>query len=332
MTETDAPTQPTETPPGTGAGSGRGSFSLTPEELDTFRRQGYFGPFDVYDPEEMRATWRRERLAMMDRSHAVYGTEALSGNTNIANYDRHLDMDFLADHIGRPQIVDRVVSVLGPDVLCWRTEFFPKYPGDEGTDWHQADTFANASGKPQIVWPDEYKEFGGTITVWTAFTEATEATGALQFIPGSHQQMMYDETKRMHYDPESINTTAKDGVRRGFFGYDYRQLQKDPDWKPDESQAVSLIMRPGQAVLFWSTLMHASWPHSGGEGAEPRLGFASRYVPTSVSVYPDTDAIEEYGGRVELDRYGAVLVAGTDGYGHNHLARQTTRGHRFTQW
>ena len=306
----------------------QGRFSLSPDELDAFRRQGYFGPFQVYDPDEMRSTWRRERLKIMDRSDAVYQTDSLSGNTNIANYDRHLDNTFLADHITRPEIVERVISVLGPDLLCWRTEFFPKYPGDEGTDWHQADTFANASGKPQIRWPEEHKEFGGTITVWTAFTEATEEMGALQFIPGTHQQMMYDETKRMHYDPDSINATDKGGVRRGFFGYDYRQLQKDPDWKPDEASAVSMVMRPGEAVLFWSTLMHASWPHL-GRSADPRLGFAARYVPTSVHVYPDTDAIEEYGGRVELDRYGAVLVAGKDGYGHNRLATETTRGHRF---
>ena len=185
------------------------------------------------------------RLQLMDRAHAVY-PRALSGNTNIANYDRHLDMDFLADHVGRPQIVDRVVSVLGPDVLCWRTEFFPKYPGDEGTDWHQADTFANASGRPQILWPEQQREFGGTITVWTAFTEATEQTGALQFIPGTHQQMYYDETKRMHYDPESINRTDKEGMRRGFFGYDYRQLQKDPDWKPDEARRCPSSCAPGR--------------------------------------------------------------------------------------
>ncbi|MEU9778691.1 hypothetical protein AB0E18_29110, partial [Streptomyces sp. NPDC047968] len=29
--------------------------------------------------------------------------------------------------------------------------------------------------------------------------------------------------------PDGINHTVKDGVRRGFFGYDYRDLQKDPD-------------------------------------------------------------------------------------------------------
>lgn len=305
------------------------AYALSPAELDRFRRDGYFGPFKVYEPDEMKAIWRRERLRMMDRSHAVYeASGAASGNTNIANYDRHLDVQFLAEHIFRPKIVDRVTSVLGPDMLCWRTEFFPKYPGDEGTDWHQADTFANASGKPQILWPEEVMEFGGTITVWTAFTESNEENGCLQFIPGTQESMFYDETKRMQYQPEAINSTDKRGVRRGFFGYDYRQLQKDPDWEPDESRAVPMVMRPGEAIMFWSTLMHASLPHS-GRVDEMRLGFAARYVPTAVRIYPDTEEIEEYGGRVSLDRYGAVLVAGTDRYGHNRLVDRTTRGYRF---
>ena len=305
------------------------TFAMTPEEVAGFRRDGFFGPFRVYEIEQMRQTWRRERLSMLDRSHAIYGDEAAkAGNTNISNYDRHLDMEFLARHIARPEIVDRVTSVLGPDVLCWRTEFFPKYPGDEGTDWHQADTFANASGTPQIVWPQEAKGYGGTITVWTAFTESNKETGCLQFIPGTHEEMFYDETKRMDYDPESINSVSKSGVQRGFFGYDYRQLQKDPDWQPDESKAVPMVMRPGEAIMFWSTLMHASLPHSGSTD-ETRLGFAARYVPTVVQVYPDTEEISEYGGKVRLDRYGAVLVAGRDEYGHNRLAEQTTRAYRF---
>jgi non-heme Fe2+,alpha-ketoglutarate-dependent halogenase len=92
--------------------------------------------------------------------------------------------------------------------------------------------------------------YGGTITVWTAFTEANEETGCLQFIPGTHEEMFYDETKRMDYHPESINSVSKGGQRRGFFGYDYRQLQKDPDWEPDEAKAVPMIMRPGEAILF----------------------------------------------------------------------------------
>ena len=305
-------------------------FSLTIEQVEQFHRDGYIGPFDLYEPEEMEHTLRRLRPRLLDTRRAVYGQgKAVSGVTNLANYDRHLDIEFLAEHIARPEIVDRVSSVLGPDVLCWRTEFFPKYPGDEGTDWHQADNFANVAGskKPQIEWPND-SGFGGTITVWTAFTPATVDNGCLQFIPGTHDVMNYDESKTMDYDPEAINRTEKAGVRRGFFGYDYRQLQKDPDWTPDESAAVSQIMRQGQFIIFWSTLMHASHPHA-GRTDQMRLGFAARYLPTSVRVYPYSDGLEEFGGRASLEGFGNVLVAGHDEFGHNTFRLETVDGFRF---
>lgn len=305
----------------------RADNALSAEEQEIFRQQGFFGPFRVLDEDEMVDAWRTERLALLDRSNAIYTEDwAVSGNTNISNYDRHLDNEFLADLITNPRIVHRVASVLGPDVMCWRSEFFPKYPGDEGTDWHQADTFANACGKPQIVWP-ENSGFGGTITVWTAFTEATTENGCLEFIPGSYTGMNYDETKVMGYSPDRINNETKGGKKRGFFGYDYRELQIDPDFTPDESQAVPIVMRPGEAVMFWSTLMHASYPNT--SATNMRLGFAARYVPTCVEIYPNMDVVEEYGGTVSLERYGAVLVSGEDHYHHKRIATHTTTGHPF---
>jgi non-haem Fe2+, alpha-ketoglutarate-dependent halogenase len=303
-------------------------FKLTLAELGEFQRNGYAGPFTLYEPSDMVGRWRKERLRLLDRSRAVYqDSEAISQGTNISNYDRHLDNSFLAEHIARPEIVDRVASILGNDVICWRSEFFPKYPGDEGTDWHQADTFANAGGEPQIVWAED-KEYGGTITVWTAFTEATIETACLQFIPGTHQQMFYDESLGMHYDPKANGNKIKNGVNRGFFGYDYRQLQIDPGWSPDESKAVSMELKPGQCIIFWSTLMHASHSHA-GRTQEMRLGFVSRYVPTSTYVYPGLDEIHEYGGRISLDRFGCVLVSGEDRYRRNRLLTHTTTGIPF---
>ncbi len=164
----------------------------------------------------MRTRWQRQRIELLDRTFAVYsGQNHSSPKSTIMNYDRHLDCELLADHVCHPGIISRVQGALGPDIVCWRTEFFAKYPGDEGTDWHQADTFANASGKPQIVWPEHLKKFGGTITVWTAFTDSNEETGCLQFVPGTHERMFYDESKGMHYSPQDINMIDKRGVRRG---------------------------------------------------------------------------------------------------------------------
>jgi non-haem Fe2+, alpha-ketoglutarate-dependent halogenase len=305
-------------------------YKLNSSELAQFHRDGFIGPFDLYEAGEMEAHLRALRRPMMSTKNAIYASQdAASGVTNLASYDRHIDIDFLAQHITRPEIVDRVTSILGPDTLCWRTEFFPKYPKDEGTDWHQADNFSNVAGSkhPQILWPED-AEFGGTITVWTAFTESTVENGCLQFIPGSHTVMNYDESKNMHYNAGSINQVNKNGVVRGFFGYDYRELQKDPNWTPDESKAVSQVMNQGQFIIFWSTLMHASHPHSGKTDAM-RLGYAARYVPTQVRVYPYSEGLEEFGGKASLDKFGSVLVSGRDAFHHNRLIDTTVSGFQF---
>ncbi|WP_282792284.1 chlorinating enzyme [Streptomyces sp. CC224B] len=309
----------------------RTEFALSEDELAFFHKNGYIGPLTIYTPEEMDQMWKTVQREALDRSHAAYPeVDKGIGAPNIFNYDRHLDIDLLARHVMNQRITDRVASILGPDLLCWRSEFFPKYPGDEGTDWHQADTFANASGKPQLLWPGESEEeFGaGTLTVWTAFTESTRENGCLQVIPGTHHQMNYDESKQMDYNEERINSEVKDGVPRGFFGYDYRQLQKDPNWKPNEEDAVSFEMEKGQCIIFWSTLMHASLPNV-ATGKNYRMGFATRYVPTSVRVYPDTDHIEEYGGSISLEKWSAVLARGRDEYGHNKIATETLRGTKY---
>lgn len=305
----------------------RADFVLAPDELASFHKNGYLGPVTIYSGDEMDQIWRTVQRESLDRSRAAYpDVDPSIGAANIVNYDRHLDIDVLAQHVCNWKIVDRVTSILGPDLLCWRTEFFPKYPGDEGTDWHQADTFANASGKPQLLWPGESEnDFGaGTLTVWTAFTDSTRENGCLQIIPGTQHKMNYDETKHMEYTEERINSEVKNGVRRGFFGYDYRQLQVDPNWQPNEEDAVSLVMNKGECVIFWSTLMHASLPNISKDSY--RMGFASRYVPTKVRIYPDTDHIEEYGGTISLEKWSAVLVSGKDTFKHNKITTTTLKG------
>src|SRR4051812_20520314 len=100
-------------------------FELSQDEIVQFHRDGYIGPFDLYEPGDMERELRLLRPKLINTKTSIYsGRQAVSGSTNLANYDRHLDVDFLADHVGRPEIVDRVSSLLGPDVLCWRTEFF----------------------------------------------------------------------------------------------------------------------------------------------------------------------------------------------------------------
>jgi non-heme Fe2+,alpha-ketoglutarate-dependent halogenase len=80
--------------------------------------------------------------------------------------------------------------------------------------------------------------------------------------------------------------------------------------------------------MFWSTIMHASHPHSGLTD-KMRLAYVCRYVPTSVQVYPNMDRIAEFGGEASLERYGSVLVSGKDEFGHNRLIDRTFNGMPF---
>jgi len=279
-------------------------FRFTKEELEDFRKNGYAGPFTLYDPEDMNEITKKLRYSLLDRTNCVYEfSEDITAINDRANYDRHLDVPFLMDHIKQPKIVDKLTDILGDNVLCWRSEWFPKYPGDKGTAWHQVDTFEFSSGEPQLLWPQK-EDFGGTITVWTALTDATVETACLKFIPGTHEELFYDESKGVKFDPDTIHD--------GFFGYAYQNLQKDSDWVPDESLARSIEMKAGQFIIFWSTLMHASNPHL-GKTDNMRLGYVARYVPDMVSVYPgNPKELTEFGGTVSLEKYRTVEVAGTN--------------------
>ncbi len=298
-------------------------FKFSKEELNKFREQGFAGPFDLYDQDEIRTFYSELRSQVFDRTNAAY---ELDHTSLLAGYDRHLDIEFFSKHIKQNEIVDRVSSILGPDLICWRSEMFPKYPGDEGTDWHQADNFGHASEAPQVVWPQN-ASFGGAITVWTAVTDCDIENGCLRVIPGTHEEMFYDESKDMTFNPEIVNKLDKNGEKLGFFGYDYRNLQKDPSWVPDESKAVPLKMKAGQFVIFWSTLMHASFPNTSKDRL--RLGFTARYVPTSVKIYPNLTEIEEYGSTIKLDKYGTVLVRGKDEFEYNKLLEKNLAGITF---
>lgn len=303
------------------------NYGLTADEIEFFKREGYLGPFTAYEPEEVDALWKKARLQTFDHSHAVFG-RGDTAKDPMSSYDRHLDIGLLAQHVCNEKIVHKLRDLMGPDILCWRSEFFPKYPGDEGTDWHQGDSFAGLNGgKDALSWP-EGSEHAGTITVWTAFSDVTIDMAPPGIIPGTQHTRYYDEKKRATFSLEEKTDLVKNGVRRGFYGYDYRELQIDPDWTPDESNAVYFTMKKGQFVIFWSTLLHGSLPHL-GKTDTPRLGYVGRYVPAEVRVYPDSDELSEFGRTVSLEKYGAVLVCGEDKFKHNRIRTETTRGEKF---
>jgi non-heme Fe2+,alpha-ketoglutarate-dependent halogenase len=292
-------------------GEGAGSAA---QDKAFFDENGYIGPFTIYEPEVAGAMWKKVRSQLLNKKNAIYPN-------NRMNYDRHLDIKLLSDVVSHPAIVSRVQSILGPNVLCWRTEWFPKYPGDEATAWHQAESFVAFEGESKLV-PTQPHEGSWELTVWFAFTDAMRDTACLKVIPRTHRTWYFDERRNIAFDSSATNVK---GMGAGFYGYDFEKLKIDPDWKPDESKALNFEMKAGQVLMFTSRLLHASEPNVTKD--QTRMGFAIRYVPTDVRIYPKHEGQYTHFGEVfSLEKYSATLVGGEDTFAHNRIVAPLADG------
>jgi non-heme Fe2+,alpha-ketoglutarate-dependent halogenase len=285
------------------------------DDRKTFEERGFIGPFTLWEPEVMRAWWKKQRAALLNPE-----TAGRAIFDNPVNYDRHLDIPGLSELISEPAIVRRMQALIGDDVLCWRTEFFPKNPGDAGTGWHQVEKYAIGEATEGMLEPTARSE--GTameLTAWVAFTEATKENGCMKLIPGSHRSWKYDERAKIAFDDARKENT--------FFGYDYSELRIDKDWDPDDEQAAHVEMRPGQFIIFTARCIHGSHPNT---SRKQRMGYAIRVVPNHVQVYGGMNEFDEFGHHFDLKKHGCVQVAGQDDFDLNTIRARNEWGDEFT--
>jgi len=180
----------------------------------------------------------------------------------------HLLFTWLAELVRHDRILDAVEDLYGCDLLCWSSSFFIKETESPAfVSWHQDSTYWGLS-RPDVV------------TAWVAFTPANAANGAMQVVPGSHKldQIPHRDTFAKH-----------NLLTRG----------QEIAVEVDESRAVRLDLEPGEMSLHHVRLVHGSPPNT-SDGR--RIGFAIRYIPTSVAQTEGEDS--------------ATLVRGVDRYGH----------------
>ena len=191
------------------------------DDFAFFKKNGFLGPFKLKTPEEMAEIWKKVRVKLLRSENSVFPGSKL-------NYDRHLDIEEIKNIVQSEKVVNKLKNIVSDSIKCWRTEWFPKYPGDEGTEWHQSKNFFEFDGDPKVVPTISSPEIWGC-TVWDAFTDATLENGCLKLIPGSQEKFHFDESKAIDYDPDIINNKIIEDERKGFFGYDWDLLKKDPN-------------------------------------------------------------------------------------------------------
>lgn len=171
----------------------------------------------------------------------------------------------LATH---PKVLDLVEAMIGPNILLFNATYIIKEPQTRAhVSWHQDLTFWGLSHDDQV-------------TLWLALSPATEASGCMRMVPGSHT------SGRMHHE----TGTDADNVL----------LQAQTVADVAEETAVMCPLAPGEASFHHGWTLHASMPNVSDDR---RIGLNVQYIAPHVR-------------QTKHDMDTAILVRGVDEYGH----------------
>jgi non-haem Fe2+, alpha-ketoglutarate-dependent halogenase len=169
--------------------------------------------------------------------------------------------------VHHPKIVDAVEDLIGPDILCWTTNFFIKEASSPGfISWHQDSTYWGL--EPHDV-----------VTAWIAFTKSDHVSGCMKVIPRTHKEDQLPHVDTFHKD---------NLLSRG----------QEIAVEVNEAHAVPCLLEPGEMSLHHIKLVHGSEPNRSNDR---RIGFAIRYIPTYIRQVKVRDSATLVRG---VDRYG----------------------------
>ena len=212
---------------------------LTAKQVDEYGATGMLYPIDVMSREEA------------DRYRSYYDSVAalLGGAPKAVQMSQvHRFYDWAWELASHPAVLDVVDSVLGPDILVWSAQVFPKPARDQGyISMHQDGTYWGLEG-------------GEVTTAWIALTASTRANGCMRLLPRSHLSDIL---------PHKDTYAADNLLTRG------QHVQAEYD----EDDVVDVELEPGQMSLHHVRAIHGSHRN---RSDRPRIGFAIRYMTPEV--------------------------------------------------
>lgn len=175
-----------------------------------------------------------------------------------------------ANEIGRhPAVLDAVEALIGPDILMWDSSYVIKEPNSGGhIAWHQDLTYWGLDGDRLA-------------TLWIALTEVTVENGCMRYVPGSHRLGKLNHVDDSN-DPNNL----------------LHRKQKLSGFDP--SDAVDILLAPGEASFHHGWVVHGSAPNTSNIR---RVGLTVQYAAPSMR-------------QTVIDNESATLVRGEDRYGH----------------
>jgi len=213
---------------------------LSPESVERYRSDGLLFPISVF-PAGEAARYR----------DALETVASLCGEGYRRRFDNlHLFFPWAYCLTTHEQLLNVVEGILGPDLVVDGTLVFYKPPQDSSyASWHQDSVYSGWHLTPSV-------------SAWIALTPSERSNGCMRAIPGSHKDGLLEHDNVVD-DPNLLN-------RRG------ERIRMDVD----ESQAIDIVLQPGEMSLHHTNLVHASNPN-GSDG--PRIGFIVRFVTSQTT-------------------------------------------------
>lgn len=150
--------------------------------------------------------------------------------------------------ISDDRLVDIAEQFVGPDVALFASHYISKPPySGQPVLWHQDSAF----------WPLEPME---VVTLWLAIDHSTPENGCVRLIPGSHTRPV--ETMRASNNVDNV-------------------LGQEISVEVDESEAVDMVLRPGDVEVHHPNIIHGS---NANTSSMRRCGLTIRYIPTSTRI------------------------------------------------
>jgi non-heme Fe2+,alpha-ketoglutarate-dependent halogenase len=214
--------------------------SLSEEQINSYRSNGYLFPFDALSAEEV-SQYRRGLAEMEDH----LGGTLMSVEAKY-RHNSHLLCKWMDDLVRHPAILDVVEGLLGPDLILYTSRFFIKEPKSEGfAAWHQDSAYFGLQ-------PHDH------VTAWVALSDVSMESGPIEFAKGSHIRGQLSQKSKMVEG--SVNTAGQIIV----------------DWF-DQSQTEFGVLKPGQFSLHHTCVVHQPAPN---RSDTPRIGVTLSYIPT----------------------------------------------------
>lgn len=217
--------------------------TLSANQLAQWKRDGFLSPFPLLDAEELRACQEG-----VERYERWLGAPINSDASMTYRSMAYLLLPWVAKLARDPRILDKVESLLGPDILIFTSTFFIKEPNSPTiAAWHQDSTYYGLDPKEAL-------------TVWIALSDASEAAGCMEALSfrGRPRQLSH------------VSRVVEHSVNRA------GQVITEP---LDDGTPVAMPLKPG-----WFSIHHGLCPHRSGPNTSNhrRIGLGLNYIPTYV--------------------------------------------------